>query len=98
MLRVLKPGGRALILEFSLPSNSLIRSGYLIYFRHILPLLGGIISGDNEAYRYLNQTVETFPYGEQFTELMARAGFVKCEIHPLTFGVASIYAGYKETI
>lgn len=95
MHRVLKKNGRALILEFSLPTNGLIRRSYLFYFRHILPRLGGWISGDSEAYRYLNQTVETFPYGEQFCDLMRRAGFVEVKENRLTFGIATIYQGDK---
>ena len=94
--RVLKPGGRVLILEFSLPQNGLLRSAYLFYFRHVLPRIGGLVSGDAYAYRYLNQTVETFPYGEGFCELMRAAGFVGVQAHPLTFGIASIYQGDKE--
>ncbi len=95
MHRVLKPDGRALILEFSLPKSRLIRAGYLFYFRHILPTLGGWISGDKEAYRYLNKTVESFPYGDQFAKLMREAGFDGVKATPLTFGVASIYCGDK---
>lgn len=95
MNRVLKPDGRALILEFSLPKSAMVRAGYLFYFRHILPSLGGIISGDRKAYKYLNQTVETFPYGEQFVALMREAGFDSVKATPLTFGVATIYQGDK---
>lgn len=95
MRRVLKPGGRALILEFSLPENWLLRQLYLMYFRYILPLVGGVISGDTYAYRYLNRTVETFPYGGRFCALMQAAGFVKVEVHRMTFGVASIYEGTR---
>ncbi len=95
MHRVLKPDGRALILEFSLPKSAMVRAGYLFYFRHILPTLGGIISGDRKAYKYLNQTVETFPYGEQFVALMREAGFDSVKATPLTFGVATIYQGDK---
>ena len=93
MRRVLKPGGRALILEFALPRNVVMRRLYLFYFRHILPLVGGLISGDSYAYRYLNQTVESFPYGEAFLELMTRAGFENPSVEYLTFGVAAIYQG-----
>ena len=93
MSRVLQPGGRAVILEFSLPANALIRWGYLIYFRHVLPKIGGLISGDWYAYNYLNKTVETFPYGEDFADLMRAAGFESVRIIPLTFGIASIYVG-----
>ena len=95
MYRVLKPGGRALILEFSLPERSVIRNTYLFYFRNILPRIGGIISGDFYAYQYLNQTVETFPYGASFTRMMSEAGFSRVGFKPLTFGVATIYYGDK---
>lgn len=95
MYRVLKPGGRALILEFSLPGNLFMRGTYLLYLRHILPLLGRVISGDSEAYRYLNRTIESFPYGDDFCRLMSAAGFDEVSFEPLTFGVASIYKGDK---
>ena len=95
MRRVLRPGGRTLILEFSLPRNRLLRALYLLYFRHILPLIGAIISGDTYAYRYLNETVETFPYGAEFAQVMRDAGFEEIRMHPLTFGIATIYEGYR---
>jgi demethylmenaquinone methyltransferase/2-methoxy-6-polyprenyl-1,4-benzoquinol methylase len=95
MHRVLTPGGKLLILEFSLPSNSLIRPLYLLYLRHILPRLGAVISGNPQAYRYLNQTVESFPHGETFGQMVISAGFVEVELYPLTFGVATIYRGIK---
>lgn len=95
MLRVLKPGGRALILEFSLPPNVIMRFGYLVYLRHILPRIGGLISGDGEAYRYLNRTIEVFPHGDAFLNLMRRTGFENTIADPVTFGVASIYRGEK---
>lgn len=95
MYRVLKPNGRVLILEFSLPRNAVLRALYLFYFRHILPRVGSVISGDAYAYRYLNQTVETFPYGEAFCELMRSVGFREVHAHPMTFGIASIYQGDK---
>jgi len=89
--RVLAPGGRAMVLEFSLPGNALMRRLYLFYFRHVLPRLGGLVSGDPQAYRYLNQTAETFPYGEAFVQLMRNAGFQTVEAIPLTFGIATLY-------
>lgn len=98
MYRVLKPGGRALILEFSLPKNRLFRSLYLFYFRHILPKIGGLLSGDSYAYSYLNQTVETFPYGEAFCELMRHVHFQEVKGTPLWFGIATIYQGDKPEI
>ncbi len=91
--RVLRPGGQVLILEFSLPANRLVRSLYLFYFRHVLPRLGAVVSGDANAYRYLNETVETFPYGNAFCQLLREAGFAQVTAHPLTFGIASIYTG-----
>lgn len=91
--RVLRPNGRTLILEFSLPGNKLLKSLYLVYFRHILPRLGAAISGDRQAYGYLMKTVATFPYGEQFCSHMEQAGFVNVKANPLTFGIATIYQG-----
>ncbi|OED37701.1 bifunctional demethylmenaquinone methyltransferase/2-methoxy-6-polyprenyl-1,4-benzoquinol methylase [PVC group bacterium (ex Bugula neritina AB1)] len=95
MFRVLKEDGRLLIMEFSLPNNKLIRQIYLFYFRHILPKLGGWISGSLSAYQYLNQSVEDFPYGEAFSNEIKNAGFNDIDIYPLTFGVASIYCAKK---
>ncbi len=95
MRRVLSIGGRALILEFSLPTSRILKRLYLLYFRHILPRLGGLISGDQAAYRYLNATVETFPYGNSFCELMSGIGFRNVCSFPLTFGIATIYQGDK---
>jgi demethylmenaquinone methyltransferase/2-methoxy-6-polyprenyl-1,4-benzoquinol methylase len=95
MHRALRPGGRAMVLEFSLPGNALVRWGYLLYFRHVLPRAGGLVSGDMAAYRYLNQTVETFPYGGTFLELMGRAGFREMKALPYTFGIATLYIGDK---
>ena len=91
MLRVLRPGGRALILEFSLPANGLIRRLHLFYLRHLLPRVGGFLSGDVAAYRYLNQTIETFPYGQSFCDWMEQAGFENARAVPLTFGIATLY-------
>ncbi|HMP89737.1 MAG TPA: bifunctional demethylmenaquinone methyltransferase/2-methoxy-6-polyprenyl-1,4-benzoquinol methylase UbiE [Kiritimatiellia bacterium] len=91
--RVLKPGGRALILEFSTPENRVFRPLYFFYLRNILPVIGGILSGDRKAYKYLNRTIETFPSGKDFLEIMLAAGFKNVKATPLTFGIASIYQG-----
>ncbi|MCP4724184.1 MAG: ubiquinone/menaquinone biosynthesis methyltransferase, partial [bacterium] len=98
MFRVLKPGGRSIILEFSLPENRIIRSFYLFYFRFILPRIGAVISGDKYAYNYLNRTVETFPYGDAFRSLMNNAGFFDLRSKSLTLGVATIYTGVKPVV
>ena len=95
MCRVLKPGGRAIILEFSLPKSALVRAGHLFYLRRILPLVGGLVSGDSSAYRYLNTTIESFPYGDAFCDLMTGAGFSSATAHRLTLGVATIYVGVR---
>ena len=95
MYRVLKPEGRVLILEFSLPKNRILRRIYLFYFRYILPHIGAIISKDGYAYRYLNETVEKFPYGDDFCKILVAEGFEKVSRQPLTFGIATIYHGDK---
>lgn len=95
MYRVLKQNGRLLILEFSLPSNLIMKPLFKFYLRYILPVLGSLISGDRKAYRYLNKTVESFPYGAEFCRLIEDAGFAKVDRYPLSFGIATIYCGEK---
>ncbi len=92
--RTLKPSGKCLILEFSLPPQP-IKSAYLLYLRHLLPFLGGLLSKNKQAYTYLNQTIETFPYGEAFTHLMREASFTKLKIHPMALGAVTLYEGTK---
>ncbi len=94
-LRVLTPRGRLLILEFSIPKNRLLKKCHLFYLQHILPAIGGLISKNRTAYRYLSKTIEKFPYGEDFCALMRKAGFVRVKSHPMTFGVATLYIGEK---
>jgi len=96
MHRILKTNGKALILEFSLPSNPIIRWGHLFYLRYILPLVGGLISGDFQAYRYLNTSIEAFPYGDDFCSMLHDAGFSSVTAHPVSFGIATIYEAIKE--
>ena len=98
MYRVLDEGGKALILEFSLPKNPFIRFGHLFYLRYVLPLVGGLISGDYAAYKYLNTSIEAFPYGEDFCSLMRNAGFESVTAHPVTFGIATIYEACKQPL
>ena len=95
MQRVLKPQGRALILEFSLPENAFLRWGHLIYLRTVVPVIGWLVSGHYKAYKYLNSTIETFPHGEKFCRMMREAGFKNVLAHPLFAGVATIYQGDK---
>ncbi len=93
--RILKPGGKALILEFSLPRNRVIRWCHLKYLRHGIPLIGAVISRDRQAYRYLNESIEAFHPPGEFCDLMRDAGFVQVSATSLTWGVASIYQGSK---
>ncbi|MBT3585835.1 MAG: bifunctional demethylmenaquinone methyltransferase/2-methoxy-6-polyprenyl-1,4-benzoquinol methylase UbiE [Halobacteriovoraceae bacterium] len=93
--RVLRPGGVLLIMEFGLPKFFVMRWLYLLYFKFILPLIGNIISGHKDAYSYLNQTVEDFPYGEDFTNLMSAAKFENLKATPLSNGIAYLYRGEK---
>ncbi len=94
-LRVLKPNGRALILEFSIPETPLLKQLYLFYFRNVLPAIGNIVSKHKDAYTYLNKTAESFPYGEDFVAMMKTAGFKNIRYKTLTFGIATLYQGEK---
>ncbi len=93
--RVVRPGGAIAVLEFSVPGNPFFRNLYLFYFRRIIPLIGRLVSGDANAYRYLNRSAEAFPQGEHFCRMLSDAGFLVTTSFPVTFGVARIYAGIK---
>lgn len=93
--RILSAQGTIFILEFSIPSNKFIKIFYLFYFRYVLPVIGALLSSDKNAYRYLNQTVEEFPYGRKFAEILIKSGFVVKTIKPLTFGIVTIYIASK---
>jgi demethylmenaquinone methyltransferase/2-methoxy-6-polyprenyl-1,4-benzoquinol methylase len=93
--RLLKRGGMALILEFSMPANQIVRGCYLFYLRFFVPLLGRLLSGDNNAYRYLDTSIESFHRPNDFCRLMQKAGFSNVSVIPLTFGVACLYQGTK---
>lgn len=93
--RVLKPDGRCLILEFSLPPRPL-RGLYLFYLRNLLPRIGGLLSKQPAAYRYLNETIETFPSGASFLALMEQASFKQVRACPMAFGGVTLYVGEKK--
>ncbi len=95
MYRVLKPGGRLLILEFSRPTNPVIKPLYAFYLNKILPKVAGMVSGDKEAYEYLASSIAQFYEPEELLAMMAAAGFKKNYRRPLTFGIVSIYVGIK---
>lgn len=95
MHRVLKPGGTAVILEFSRPRVFPFRQVYNFYFSFILPRIGRMVSKDDSAYTYLPKSVEAFPDGEDFLRILQDVGFKQNQCRPLTFGVSSIYTGTK---
>jgi len=94
MRRVLKPGGRLIILEFSTPRSALFRNIYYFYFRRLLPMIGGLFSRYN-AYKYLPDSVLEFPSTAEFSRMISDTGFRDVQVHELTFGIASIYCGEK---
>jgi demethylmenaquinone methyltransferase/2-methoxy-6-polyprenyl-1,4-benzoquinol methylase len=94
--RVLRPGGRVIVLEFSLPTNRLLRGMYNFYFRKVLPRTATLISGDKTgAYKYLPESVNTFIGREEMVGMLKSAGFSKVEQFPMTFGVCVCYRGIK---
>jgi len=95
--RVTKLGGKAVILEFSMPTKFPVKQLYQFYFKFILPLLGRLVSKNKFAYTYLPASVSAFPQGEEFTNIMQQAGFDATKHIKLTFGIASIYIGEKLT-
>ncbi len=96
ILRVLKPGGRLVILELSVPSNSLLRYLYNLYFSGVLPLVGGRISGNRAAYRYLPASVLKFPGKNEWIGIMERNGFSEVFHKSFTLGICRMYSGKKE--
>ena len=95
MCRVLKPDGKLVILELSLPSNRFVRGCYMLYFQKILPMVGGFLSGDRGAYEYLRTSVLRFPAPDKFIEMLKSAGFEQVEHRPLTFGICRMYVCHK---
>ena len=95
MLRVLKPGGKVVILEFSKPKSFPFKQIYQFYFQWILPKIGKLISKNHAAYTYLPDSVEAFPDGDDFLNILNKIGFQKNQCTPLTLGISSIYSGSK---
>lgn len=95
MQRVVKPGGKVVIVEFSRPTKFPFKQIYNFYFKAILPKIGKLVSKDNAAYTYLPESVQAFPDGGKFLEILKNVGFKNTQCRPLTFGISSIYIGEK---
>lgn len=95
MYRILKPKGKLLILEFSRPTNPIIKPLYNFYLNKVLPKIAGLVSGDKEAYEYLASSIAAFYEPEELLKMMRTAGFMETQRKPLTFGIVSIYIGIK---
>ncbi len=93
--KVLRPHGKLYLLEFSLPKNKLIRALHLLYLRKVLPKIGGVISKKPSAYHYLNETIETFPYGHALKKRLLAANFKRVNCYPLSFGITTLYEAIK---
>ena len=96
--RVLKPGGEILVLDFCQPTTPLFRQLYLFYFYRVLPLVGGLISGQRQAYAYLPRSVGEFPQGQAFVDLLDAVGFAETGYTPMTLGISAIYQGVKRPV
>jgi demethylmenaquinone methyltransferase / 2-methoxy-6-polyprenyl-1,4-benzoquinol methylase len=96
-LRVLRPGGQALILEFSMPASRMLKLVYKLYFGKFLPVIGRMISKHPDAYTYLPDSVDHFPHGEAFASLLSDAGFVHVTQTTLSGGIATLYEGVKSS-
>lgn len=95
MCRVIKPGGKAVILEFSKPKKFPVKQAFNLYFKNILPFIGKIVSKDNRAYTYLPESVDAFPEGNEFLTIFKAVGFKEVKQIKLSGGISSIYVGKK---
>jgi demethylmenaquinone methyltransferase/2-methoxy-6-polyprenyl-1,4-benzoquinol methylase len=95
MLRVLKPGGRLLVLEFSKPKNPLLSKAYDAYSFAVLPVMGRLIAGDSSSYQYLAESIRVHPDQDTLQHMMEDAGFMRCDYHNMTGGVVAVHRGVK---
>ena len=95
MGRVLRPGGKIVILEFSHPTSFPVKQLFGFYFRYILPLMGRLVSKHSRAYTYLPESVMAFPQGQAFCDILLKCGYKNAKSQPLTFGISSLYTAFK---
>lgn len=95
MLRVVRPGGKVVVLEFSKPRGFPFKQLYNFYFKFVLPKIGRWVSRDSSAYTYLPESVQAFPDGERFVQILNQLGYKNTACKPLTFGISSLYIGTK---
>lgn len=95
MLRVLRPGGRLLVLEFSKPKNPLLSRAYDAYSFGVLPIMGRLIAGDKDSYQYLAESIRMHPDQDTLLQMMEEAGFSRCDYHNMTGGVVAVHRGVK---
>ena len=93
--RVLRPGGRLMVLEFSQIPNELMQKAYDLYSFNVIPLMGQIVAGDRHSYQYLVESIRKFPDQETFASMIRRAGFEQVKYRNLTMGVAALHSGWK---
>ena len=95
MLRVLKPGGRLLVLEFSKPENELLSKAYDTYSFRVLPVMGKLVTNDSESYQYLAESIRKHPDQDTLRNMMEDVGFSQCEYHNMTGGIVALHRGIK---
>jgi demethylmenaquinone methyltransferase/2-methoxy-6-polyprenyl-1,4-benzoquinol methylase len=95
MLRVLKPGGRLLVLEFSKPENDLLSKAYDTYSFRVLPFMGRLVANDSDSYQYLAESIRMHPDQDTLKDMMEDAGFTRCEYHNMTGGIVALHKGVK---
>ena len=95
MLRVLKPGGRLLVLEFSKPENDLLSKAYDTYSFRVLPFMGRLVANDSDSYQYLAESIRMHPDQDTLRDMMEDAGFTRCEYHNMTGGIVALHKGVK---